>query len=43
MDKRQAMSLLALIADLYSIVQAPEPEPVKAHENGRAKEPAKIS
>jgi hypothetical protein len=39
MNKDQAMAMLKLIADLYQIVQAPDPEPLAT--NGQVvKEPA---
>jgi hypothetical protein len=42
MTKQQAMALLRLLADLYAIAEAPDPEPVpEVVANGKqAKEPA---
>jgi hypothetical protein len=42
MNKDQALAMLKFIADLYQIIQAPDPEPVAAPaRNGREPVPVK--
>jgi hypothetical protein len=40
MNKDQAMAMLKLIADLYQIIQAPDPESAPVTNGQQVKEPA---